>query len=457
MDELDTPNMAMELQEHLLTRRLNEIFAFTNGNDLTVDLSTESISWELDPLLKTGVVHQIAEIRVTKTAKEFLDLAPPVFDIPNESRMPYEHYYEEEDFADEKFVDERNLNVEFKDPYPDFRPWKGREEFGENSRRGPEPVPVFLDEGDGKPVDSDFHRAQEVDGVEALAWYAPMSVSETGWGIFIRRGAAAHLAEHRFGEMESRYDAWMLAMKVLVSHEYFHYLSQYHCDRLSVDMPKEDKYLTYLSDWMNQPKDAVEEAVANAFALSKLSKSEKNTVKHWFDALPHPYSAYRSYASATGLTQGKAHVAAQQEYFTTYVTGGVNPSTGERYDLKPIVPVPIFIVDDMHPGTPGPKMVSFDDIQIHGRVEKLFRKNKIDRDIQHALRKFIDKIRGQTFERLNLHGFRRTKDKKHWRFELPRKYRGYITQLENRNGWCVVHVGPHNKYDKYAEKHGLRC
>lgn len=452
-----TQHMATELQEHLLTRRLNEILAFTNGNDLTVDFSTEDISWELGPLLQTGVIHKVAELTATKTAREFLNMAPPMFEIPNESRMPYEHYYDEEDFDDENFVDEQNLNVEFKDPYPDFRPWKGREEFSDYNRRRPEPVPVFLDDGDGKPAESDYQRAQEIDGVEALAWYAPMSVSESGWGIFIRRGAAAYLAEHRFGDMESRYEAWMLAMKVLVSHEYFHYLSQYHCDRLSIETPKEDKYLTYLADWMNSPKVGVEEAVANAFALSKIPKSEKKMVERWFDDLPHPYSDYKKFKSATYFMFGKAHLAAQQEYFSSYVEEGLNPSTGERYDPKPIAPVSIFIVDDMHPGTPGPKMVSFDDIQIHERVEKLFSKNKIDRDIQRALKKFIDKIRGQTFQRLNLHGFRRTKDKTHWRFELPRKHRGYITQLENRNGWCVIHVGSHKKYDKYAEKHGLRC
>ena len=449
--------MAMELQEHLLTRRLNEILAFTNGNDLTVELSTEDISWELGPLLQTGVVHKVAELSVSRTAREILNMAPPMFEIPNESRMPYEHYYDEEDFDDENFIDEQNLNVEFKDPYAGYPTWGGREGFEENNRMGSRPVPVYLDDGDGKPLESDYHHAEEIDGVEALAWYAPMSVSESGWGIFIRRGAAAHLAEHRFGAMESRYEAWMLAMKVLVAHEYFHYLSQYHCDRLSIDTPKEDKYLAYLADWMKSPKDGVEEAVANAFALNKIPKSEKKMVEGWFDALPHPYSNYKKFESATDFMFGKAHLAAQQEYFSTYVKEGLNPSTGERYDPKPIVPVPIFIVDDMHPGTPGPKMVSFEDIQIHERVQKLFSKNKIDRDIQHALRKFIDEIRGQTFQRLNLHGFRRTKDKKHWRFELPRKHRGYITQLESRNGWCVVHVGSHKKYDKYADKHGLRC
>ena len=109
--------MATELQEHLLSRRLNEILAYTNQNGMTVDLTTEDISWELGPLLQTGVIHKVAELSVSKTAREFLNKAPPMFEIPNESRMPYEHYYDEEDFADENFMDEENLNVEFADPY----------------------------------------------------------------------------------------------------------------------------------------------------------------------------------------------------------------------------------------------------------------------------------------------------------------------------------------------------
>ena len=457
MGDLRRIIMATELQEHLLTRRLNEIFAYTNANKLTVDLSTEETSWELETLLNTGVVHKVAELSATKSTKQFLNDAPPLFEIPNESRMPYEYYYDEEEFSEENFIHEENLNVEFDDPYSNLNPWRREEGAGDIDRRWPEYLPVFLDDGDGNAVESNYHRAQGIDGVEALAWYAPMSISTSGWGIFIRRGAAAHLAEHRFSEVESRYDAWMLAMKVLVSHEYFHYLSQYHCDRLAVDMPKENKYLSYFEDWMKNPKDGVEEAIANAFALSKLTKSEKKPVERWFDDLPHPYSGYIAWNSSEDLKHGKAHLAAQQEYFGTYLDDEVNPSTGGRYDIKPTVPVPIFIVDDSHPDSPGPKMVSFAEINIHSRVEKLFSKNKIDRDIQHALQKFVNEIQGQTFQRLNLHGCKRTKDKRHWRFELPRKYRGYITQLENRNGWCIVHVGPHNKYDKYADKHGLRC
>ena len=97
--------------------------------------------------------------------------------------MPYEHYYDEEDFDDENFIDEQNLNVEFKDPYAGYPTWGGREGFEENNRMGSRPVPVYLDDGDGKPLESDYHHAEEIDGVEALAWYAPMSVSSPVGGF----------------------------------------------------------------------------------------------------------------------------------------------------------------------------------------------------------------------------------------------------------------------------------
>lgn len=448
--------MATELQEHLLTRRLNEILAYINQNGMKVDFITEDISWELGPLLQTGVIHKVAELTASKTAREFLNKAPPMFEIPNESRMPYDHYYDEEDFADENFIDEEYLNVEFDDPYVDYPAWVGPDEINENNRMSPEPVPVFLDEGGGPAVESDYHQAQRADGVEALAWYAPMNVSESGWGIFIRKGSAAYLAEHRFGDMESRYEAWILAMKVLVAHEYFHYLSQYHCDRLSIDMPNEEKYLRYFEDWMKNPTDGVEEPVANAFALSKLAKKEKEMVANWFDTLPHPYSAYRPYTSTKGQALGKAHLAAQQEYFAKYVEDDINPSSGQRYDPKPLVPVPIFIVDDMYPGTPGPKMVSFDDIHIHKKVIKSKRSGSIPGDVWGAFLDLINELRGNSFDRLSRHGFVRTKNKSLWRFELPRKFRGYMTQISDRNGWSVVFVGKHADYDKFSKKHGCR-
>ena len=56
-----------------------------------------------------------------------------------------------------------------------------------------------------------------------------------------------------------------------------------------------------------------------------------------------------------GLARGKAHLAAQQEYFAKYVEDDINPSSGQRYDPKPLVPVPIFIVDDTIRRTPGRK------------------------------------------------------------------------------------------------------
>ena len=36
---------------------------------MTVDLTTEDISWELGPLLQTGVIHKVAELSVSKTAR----------------------------------------------------------------------------------------------------------------------------------------------------------------------------------------------------------------------------------------------------------------------------------------------------------------------------------------------------------------------------------------------------
>ena len=76
-----------------------------------------------------------------------------------------------------------------------------------------------------------------------------MNVSESGWGIFIHR-VRQHILQNIDLEAWRVATGLVLAMKVLVAHEYFHYLSQYHCDRLSIDMPNEEKYLRYFGDWM---------------------------------------------------------------------------------------------------------------------------------------------------------------------------------------------------------------
>ena len=92
-----------------------------------------------------------------------------MFEIPNESRMPYEHYYDEEDFADENFMDEENLNVEFADPYEGYPVWNGPSDFNENNRMGPNPFQCFSMTGTVESWSPTINRLNVHDGVEALA------------------------------------------------------------------------------------------------------------------------------------------------------------------------------------------------------------------------------------------------------------------------------------------------
>ena len=168
-----------------------------------------------------------------------------------------------------------------------------------------------------------------------------LNVSESV-SIFIRKGSAAYLAEHRFGDMESRYEAWILAMKVLVAHEYFHYLSQYHCDRLSIDMPNEEKFLRYFGDWMRNPHRR--RGGVAMHCASKTAKKDKDIVGKGLTLIP--LFGLQTLHHNEGLARGKAHLAAQQEHFAKCVEDDISPSSGQRYDPKPLVPVPIFIVGD---------------------------------------------------------------------------------------------------------------
>ena len=61
---------------------------------------------------------------------------------------------------------------------------------------------------------------------------------------------------------------------------------------------------------------------------------------------------------------------------------------------------------------------------------------------------YINELRGNSFDRLSKHGFERNKIA---RDSTPRKFRGYMTQISDRNGWAVVFVGKHADYDKFSK------
>ena len=61
------------------------------------------------------------------------------------------------------------------------------------------------------------------------------------------------IANQFFGHISDRFEAWELAFELILYHEYFHFLSQYHCDRLSTSQPHDQKYWDYILDWMKDP------------------------------------------------------------------------------------------------------------------------------------------------------------------------------------------------------------
>ena len=142
--------------------------------------------------------------------------------------------------------------------------------------------------------------------MDALAWYVPMNSDLGDWGIYIRRGAAAYIAERYLMNLPTRLDAWDLALRVLLLHEYVHFQSQLMCDRNAYFKPIENRYFDYLDAWMEQPEHGYEEAAANAIALhmSKADKDGKKGIKTWFDSQPRPYDQYHMFKGAKGNRTG---------------------------------------------------------------------------------------------------------------------------------------------------------
>ena len=308
--------------------------------------------------------------------------------------------------------------------------------------------------------------------MEALAWYVPMNSDLGDWGIYIRRGAAAYIAERYLSELPTRLDAWDLALRVLLLHEYVHFQSQVMCDSNTFFRPVEAQYFDYLDAWMRQPWNGYEEAAANAIALyeSKASPVGKRGLKTWFKSQPEPYNMYHLFEGVKGNKVAKVAIALMHQDFekgSSRARGFLlheHLSSKQTGFKKPSFPAQVYFVNDHHPTekTPHPslhvpKAVDFSRVSLHRDVRKNIKKNRFPKHVVKKLHDFRKKIQGKTFDRFEEHGFVRTKNKTHWRFELPSFHRGIMTQVQGQNGWEIVFVGSHPQYDEYSDAKGLRC
>lgn len=457
------------------TTRLKEILAYLRQHPSEYRFDTEELSLENaeESLHKLGVFELAS---VGKNIGDFLNKNPPMLQIPNEARQEYDHYFTHDDFlrdieddlAIEVFFEENarapTLQVaepsdNFQDPYSEFGEWKPSSNEEQGNTQSVRNQPVIVEDNDGTFVQTNLLEAQRIRGMEVLAWYTPKGSTNGGkWGIYIRRAAPAEIAERFLRDLPDRFEAWNLALEIILYHEYFHFLSQYHCDRLSTEQPPDEKYFRYLRAWAADPSLALEEPVANAFAIvkSRPSKAQKRAIGDWFEYQPPPYDQYTRYLTPEQHAIGLATVAHMHQQYKIPIPFTPNIGLGTQFRQKPELAVHVYFVNDVGTDHPITRLIGFPFIRISKAVERGIRKGRIPQDIAAALVDFIQKVSGNSYERFTEHGFVRAKDKKHWRFELPRKYRGLLTQVKDTDGWCVVFVGSHAQYDAYCKAKGVR-
>ena len=257
------------------------------------------------------------------------------FKIPNKAR------YSPEFFGLESFSS--NNNIPFEDPYPDL------EEFS----LGDVLPPTFTTTRDGEIQQQTFQegfdqRGPDILGAYLSGWENPL------WGIFLNTQQIFAAAVEFFPDMD-RYQAWMTVFRCTLYHEYFHFLSEYHCRRLTPTTPTNSKYLAYEQAWDdaldNEPDLVVEEAVANAYAYHRMENhadfSTLSRIESMFLSAEVPYKNFTNYyKSSSRQNYGLGIVAYQQNenYSPIPKRRDLNQELASIFTLPVTRRVPVFLV-----------------------------------------------------------------------------------------------------------------
>jgi hypothetical protein len=477
----------MNARDNALNHRMREILEQLRRSNPEIDLPLDNaeIAWNPTYLEQLGLVHHAFDL---KNKNLFLDSKQPMWVVPNDERRPLAAYlsdnfmydeeeeeadedeeydpitrhYNESDWEFEAILDGLEADVHFEDPYPGLKPWPqfqgqdegqdGRDSNRGRARNGPNTVPFMGPDSDSVSFSSILAILFE-QGIDNLAWYTPRGSVLSPWGIYVKRFSAAIVAESFFWEMDNRYEAWCLASRLILNHEYFHFLSQYHCDRTYTGSPRTERYLLYDQFWYDNKTAAKEEAAAHGYAYSRSAKSaeDKELSEIFLVNSPPPYTEFKKYLPPVGARA----VAYQHEHRSVLPPlAYLNPTSDSVFAPTPKEKVPVYLVDFVPEGHVGPKMLTFARIVFAPRVTKRIRKGRVPPGVVKKLKALVFDLRGGIFghvkhlESMNSKTHFVTKN-------LPLAWRAIWAQVENRNGWVIVFLGNHTEYERYQRVHGL--
>lgn len=168
------------------------------------------------------------------------------------------------------------------------------------------------------------------EGIEAIAWYRSYHWYPTErWGIYILDEGIYYIADRIFrksglmlenGRPLDTLDFLQLGFKLLLFHEFFHYITDVAASTLEVaNRPTHSYYVHYVKNVYTHPRgrdEPLEEALANAFAYRRirrlLSKNHYNNCSKTLSVLgkffckqPQGYSAFCEFRKGSKFALGE--------------------------------------------------------------------------------------------------------------------------------------------------------
>ena len=442
-------------ENRVLDRRMREILHLIREEDPEAEIPHDSIEikWNHDLLHHLGVLIPALKLK----SKTSID-TQPLYEVPESERNSIEFYNHEQMVEDEQrefepffwqFSEDEHetFSQTDDDAYHDFDEW------GVEGRRREHPVPYVSPDG----VFSSNLTAMDVlrlEGIETWAWYSPKEANKA-WGIYVRVDAPEFIARTMFRDLEDRQHAWWLATSIILHHEFFHFLSQYHCDRISTTSPRELRYAGYDSHWIKNPRKVLEEAAANGYAFSKLPKDEeiRSLTRQFFELMPEPYNRFEDFLPPTGPAVVAFQHAVRKNLDVTSLNE-LNRTLDSVFAPTPKFPVPVYFVNRAPKGHPSVRLLQFSSIDFGPMVRKRIRKNRVPLPVLKKFKKTIDSLRGNSIDHVrHLHVMN---SKSHFvQKNLPSAWRAIYTQVRDRSSWTVVFLGNHDEYMHYQEVKGL--
>lgn len=200
-------------------------------------------------------------------------------------------------------------------PHPDFEPtdahgerrWTRQAErlFGPRQALGKATrIPPFVLDGAAEPS-IEPPLPEDVEGVsrrglDHLAWYLSFHFDRRSWGIYITERGLHHVASFLPGGLDPLFRL-QCAFDCLHAHEYFHFLVD--IATTAIELPvRSDLYRPYVRACKvkSPPYNELEEALANAHAISPISRQASGLRAGVRAFMAQQPSGYRDHASVSG-------------------------------------------------------------------------------------------------------------------------------------------------------------